>query len=128
MLVTGNRLNDSKILTNISFFDLAANEHKTLDVMIRKEVTERKVSGQIDIEKFSDLTGIPTLSQSCRKDNGLVIIWIEPEKEPTKHIFNDLPLLKPELDAWGGKFLFLSDTPFNGSWFKRTACQYNICC
>jgi hypothetical protein len=118
MLVTGNRVNDSKILANISFFDLSANEHKTLDVRIRKEIIERKVSGQIDIEKFSDLTGIPTLSQSCRKDNGLVVIWIEPEKEPTKHIFNDLPLLKQELDAWGGKFLFLSEATFDGSSLK----------
>ena len=47
-----------------------------------------------------------------------MIIWIDPEKEPTKHIFNDLPLLKSELDAWGGKFLFLSDTPFNGNDLK----------
>ncbi len=35
MLVTGNRLNDSKILSNISFFDLSENEHKTVDVKTR---------------------------------------------------------------------------------------------
>jgi transglutaminase-like putative cysteine protease len=115
MLVTGNRLNDSKILSNISFFELLAGEHKPLEISIRKGISERKPSGLIDIDKFSELTGIATLSQSCKKDNGLVIIWIEPEKEPTKHIFNDLPLLKAELDAWGGKFLFLSDTLFTGA-------------
>jgi hypothetical protein len=115
MLVTGNRLNDSKILSNLSFFEISAGEHKTLEVSVRKDISERKALGQIDIERFSELTGIATLSQSCKKDNGLVIIWIEPEKEPTKHIFNDLPLLKAELDAWGGKFLFLSDTLFTGT-------------
>ena len=36
MLVTGNRLNDSKILSNISFFDLSENEHRTVEVRIRK--------------------------------------------------------------------------------------------
>jgi hypothetical protein len=41
----------------------------------------------------------------------MVIFWIDPEKEPTKHIFNDLPDLKPEFDRWGGKFVFLSDAP-----------------
>ena len=42
MLVTGNRLNDSKILSNISFFDLAENEHKTIDVKIRKDILKKR--------------------------------------------------------------------------------------
>lgn len=36
MLMTGNRLNDSKILANISFFDVAAGQHLKLQVKIRK--------------------------------------------------------------------------------------------
>jgi transglutaminase-like putative cysteine protease len=113
MLVTGNRLNDSRILSNISFFDLSANEHKTLNITTRKETAEKNIAGKIDLAKFSELSSVRDLSQCCARDNGLVIIWIDPEKEPSKHIFNDLPLLKEELDSWGGKFLFLSDSPFN---------------
>ncbi len=48
MLVTGNRLNDSKILSNISFFDLYENGHKTIDVKIRKDTTVNKIPGKID--------------------------------------------------------------------------------
>lgn len=40
MLVTGNRLNDSKILSNISFFDLSENEHKIIRVNPRKEILD----------------------------------------------------------------------------------------
>jgi transglutaminase-like putative cysteine protease len=36
MLVTGNRISDSKILSSISFFDLAENEHKVLNVSLRQ--------------------------------------------------------------------------------------------
>jgi hypothetical protein len=36
MLVTGNRLTEGKILSNISFFDLSENEHRTVEVRIRK--------------------------------------------------------------------------------------------
>ena len=36
MLVTGNRISDSKILSNISFFDLSENEHKTINVKNQK--------------------------------------------------------------------------------------------
>jgi transglutaminase-like putative cysteine protease len=108
MLVTGNRLNDSKILSKIVFFDLSGNEHKTVEVNIRKDVSEKKILGSVDMNKLKTLYPLENNSQVCANDKGIVIIWIDPEKEPTKHIFNDLPHLKAELDAWGGKFLFLS--------------------
>jgi hypothetical protein len=108
MLVTGNRLVDSKILANISFFDLSENEHKTLDVKIRKDLSEKKILGKIDLKKINSLIQVNNTSQSCVNEKGVVIIWAEPDKEPTRHIFNDLPLLKKDLDSWGGKFLFLS--------------------
>jgi transglutaminase-like putative cysteine protease len=109
MLVTGNRLSDSKILSNISFFDLGVNEHRTIDVKIRKDLTEKKILGHIDPKMINSICQKNTTSQFCVNDKGNVIIWIDPDQEPTRHIFNDLPLLKTELDAWGGRFLFLSD-------------------
>lgn len=36
MLVTGNRMSDGKILSSITFFDLAKNEHKLLNVNLRQ--------------------------------------------------------------------------------------------
>jgi len=38
MLVTGNRINDGRILSKISFFDLAEGEHKTVEVKLRKDL------------------------------------------------------------------------------------------
>jgi transglutaminase-like putative cysteine protease len=109
MLITGNRLSDSKILSNISFFDLEVNERKTLDIRIRKDLSEKKILGHIDLRTINSICQKNNTSQLCSNDKGNVIIWIDPDKEPTRHIFNDLPLLKPELDAWGGRFIFLSD-------------------
>jgi hypothetical protein len=36
MLVTGNRISDSKILSSISFFDLGEDEHKILNISLRQ--------------------------------------------------------------------------------------------
>jgi len=119
MLVTGNRLNDSRILSNISFFDLSENEHKKIEVKIRKDLVDRKILGNIDLKKLSSMYHLDNSSQACAKNSGLIIIWMEPEKEPTKHIFNDLPLLKSELDALGARFLFLSDTTKNSNKFNH---------
>jgi transglutaminase-like putative cysteine protease len=113
MLVTGNRLSSGRILSNISFFDLSGNEHKTIEVKVRKDISEKKIVGKIDLNKIYTLSSMNASSQACVNEKGLVIIWIDPEKEPTRHIFNDLPSLKSEFDSWGGKFLFL--TKENGS-------------
>jgi hypothetical protein len=36
MLVTGNRINDGKILSTLTFFDLKDNDHKTVDIELLK--------------------------------------------------------------------------------------------
>ncbi len=38
MLVTGNRINDGRVLSEILFFDLAENQHLALEIKLRKEV------------------------------------------------------------------------------------------
>lgn len=124
MLVTGNRLNDSKILSGITFFNLTGNEHKTLNIKLRKDITENKIAGKINLRNFADLldknnkrTGNGLSLQNLIK-KGVVIIWIDPEKEPSKHIINDLPLLRNELDAWGGYFIFLSASAQSSSTYN----------
>jgi hypothetical protein len=108
MLVTGNRISDNKILTSLTFFDLRENDHREINVSLRKDDSEKKILGQMDIQKALSLIGENSgLTENVRK-KGLVIIWIDPEKEPTRHIFNDLPLLRSELDTWGGYFIFLN--------------------
>jgi len=118
MLVTGNRLNDNKILSDVSFFDLKENQHLSIEVNLRKDNMPPEISGRLDLKKVLDL--IPVRESLADKilDKGVVMAWLEPEKEPTKHVLNDLPLLKKELDSWGGGFIFLVDQPVSGSEFK----------
>jgi hypothetical protein len=125
MLVTGNRLNDSKILSNITFFNLSANEHKKLEINLRKDVPGNNITGKVNLKEIINLfdktkagNGRELSPITNINDKGLVIIWIEPDKEPTKHIFNDLPMLKHELDAWGGYFLFLTSSAQDGNSFN----------
>ena len=118
MLVTGNRLNDSKILSNISFFTLSENEHKTIDVKIRKDISVNKLLGKLETGNITKLLNSNSIPVERILEKGVAIFWIEPDKEPTKHIFNDLPLLKRELDSWGGYFLFLTGSMQNQGVFK----------
>jgi transglutaminase-like putative cysteine protease len=108
MLVTGNRISDSRILSQISFFELSEGEHKAIQISLRQEETDRKPIGRIDVKDITGQFGNSGISAEVLAGKGFVVIWTEPEKEPTKHVFNDLPLLKKELDSWGGYMLFLS--------------------
>jgi hypothetical protein len=118
MLVTGNRVNDSKILSTLSFFELKENEHKTIDIKLRKDVSPAEILGTIDLNIKISLPDKSGITLKSIADKGIVLAWIDPDKEPTKHIFNDLPLLKSELDSWGGYFIFLSNESEASNNFK----------
>jgi len=109
MLVTGNRISDSKILSTLDFFELQPDEKKTLEIKLRREIVTPNISGKLDL---TNLFNVLPASDKIRKsisEKGAVILWIDTEKEPTKHIFNDLPVLKTEFDKWGASFIFLTE-------------------
>jgi hypothetical protein len=119
MLVTGNRLENSKILTNLNFFDLSEGEHKTVEIKIRKDSCNNKILGTINLKNIVSLFDQIKVNSARITEKGVVILWIDPDKEPTRHIFNDLPHLKQELDAWGGYFLFLTDPSLKWDGFNN---------
>jgi transglutaminase-like putative cysteine protease len=113
MIVTGNRLSENKILSNITFFDLADNEHKTVEIKVRREKPASEYSGKINFDSIASLFPRSTGLMKDLRQKGAAIFWIDPDMEPTKHIFNELPLKKEELEKWGGHFLFLNSSDNN---------------
>jgi len=103
MLVTGNRLTNGTVLAGITFFNIPENATKTVLLDFRKSQSKPVVYGKIDLTetlkqkdgnskvKLKDITG----------DKGALLIWIEPDKEPTKHVMADLHALKEKLEASG---------------------------
>lgn len=108
MLVTGNRTDESNILTTIKFFKLSEGEEKTVLIELRDEMSPAVKIGDIDLmHEFTHDNVKKKLIEYA--DNGLVIIWIDHNREPSKHILNDLPLVKMELDNIGCQIIILSD-------------------
>ena len=46
------------------------------------------------------------LSQLTDQKN-TILVWIEPDKEPSKHVLNDIPLLKNNFDNLGSNLIFI---------------------
>jgi hypothetical protein len=107
MLVTGYRLNDSRILSSVSFFELKENEHKIVNIILRKEDSGKEILGKLKLDNIITLPDGTNRKLKELSTKGIVLIWIEPESEPAKHVLNDLPLLKDELNKWGGWFVFI---------------------
>ncbi len=110
LLVTGNRLKDGSVLTKLNFFEIQGSEIE-IEVGNRKiEQKYAKTYGKIrvgkakmiDFETQKDVN----LSKMMRKKPTL-LVFIDPDKEPSKHVLHDLALVKTDLEEWGGNILFV---------------------
>jgi len=107
MLVTGNRNETGDVLAELDFFELLPDDSTLIQVRLRDEEKEAPVKGKIDAGRTITLADGKMAPMLMIKEKGVVILWIDPGTEPTRHIFRDLPLLREEFDEWGGYLLFM---------------------
>ncbi|MDD3033014.1 MAG: transglutaminase-like domain-containing protein [Bacteroidales bacterium] len=96
-ICTGNRYDDGRILVRSDYFNVVGGKTVKRVLKIRQLDMAHVVYGSVEGAVESELY----------KNNGLVICFIDPDKEPTKHLMNEFPALKSELDKWRGRFLFV---------------------
>ena len=107
MLLTGNRDNSGNVLAAMSFFEIKPDSHDTLDIRLRKEAETVNSELKINLNRtFRQMDGAD-LSLPDISGEGVVIVWIEPDKEPSKHVLRDLAQYKKDLDDKHVSFLFL---------------------
>lgn len=99
LLVTGSRLSDGTVLSRLRFFNVPENQAVEIPLELRKIHTKSVVYGKMPMDKTTAFTGMSG-------EKGLIIGWIDPGKEPTKHVMRELGRLKEEFDKWGGGFVF----------------------
>jgi hypothetical protein len=106
LMVTGNRLSGGSVLAGLQYFSVEQDKSHTVTISLRKDPAPASVLGTIDLKGFlADLDlGKPVKTNPSK---GIVMAWIEPDKEPTKHFILDLKLKKNEFTAWGGNILLL---------------------
>jgi hypothetical protein len=108
-LITGNRQEDGSVLSQMTFFSIEKGKVTTVPVELRKQAGELKPSGKLDfnalnLQKTSD-SKVVSLS-SLVAGNYSVLVVLDPDKEPSKHILNDLGPYVDHFNKWGGQFVF----------------------
>ena len=108
-LITGNRLQDGSVLSGMTFFTIEKGKLTTIPIELRKQAGELKPSGKLNFEQLSiDKTGegkTENLSTLIAGKHS-VLVLIDPDKEPSKHILNDLGPYVDHFNKWGGQFVF----------------------
>jgi hypothetical protein len=131
ILVTGNRLNDGSVLSSVFFFNVTEGKTTDVHVNIREKSIEEKPLGTLDTTAVSlnDYTSgkVYRLSELV-KNKGAIIVFIDPDKEPSKHVMVDIAAVKESFEKWGGNLLFIipgksKSTSFVPSVFKGLPSQ-----
>jgi hypothetical protein len=71
-------------------------------VTLRKDFSRTEVFGRIDMNSF--LQGISPRPR-INEDKGVIMAWLDPLKEPSRHFIADLAVMKPDFTAWKGNIL-----------------------
>ncbi|HCT29481.1 MAG TPA: hypothetical protein DIW31_01825 [Bacteroidales bacterium] len=109
-LMTGNRLNDGSVKCRIEYFNVEQGKSISIPIIVLPIEAQTGVLGKAETSAgFKSLDNIDFML-SCfmnMKDKALVVAVIDPDKEPTKHLMEDIKLVKKGIDDWGGQVLFI---------------------
>jgi len=105
MLTTGNRLENGQILSNISFVDIKQNSHNVIEIPIRTKSFEINNIAEFQLQNISEI--VSEKQVEFPENNSFVAIFIDPDKEPTKHIFADMANKFADFDNDGTAIYFI---------------------
>ena len=91
MLTTSNRKLNGGVLSKLSFFEVKANTTIPVEVDIQKINYSNQIYCDLNLDSNKQL-------KNLAKDQLLIIGWLAPDKEPTKHALVDFNKLKAEFD------------------------------
>ncbi len=125
-LMTGNRLNDGSVKCRIEYFTVEKDKKLEIPIIVLPIETQTGVLGKADLDAgFNSLDGKSEfILKSYLGKTGLVVAVIDPDKEPTKHLMEDIQLVKSGFEQWDGQILFVVakdklSKGFNPSFYKN---------
>lgn len=113
-LVTSTRLSDGSVKVFREFFEIKKGRHSEIflkipDVKMSTSLSTSLSEYALELNvEFRQLTpGKKINIASLQSEKGLILIWINPGLEPTKHLLNDLVRLNAHFEKRSGNMVFL---------------------
>jgi len=124
-LTVGSRANDGSVTAYNEYFTLKKSVPHTITVRLPEIKDKLFVQGIVDMNTIVLLpNGDKTTLKNLAKGKGLMLCFVDPGKEPSKHILQDLPAVSSSLEQWdGGVVMMIPDDKispaFDASVFKQ---------
>lgn len=115
MLSTGNRYHDGTTLSKIEFFNIDAGQTVTKEIVLRQLTPRNEFYGKIDLNYTLKINNKDVNINELVKNNDLILCFVDPTREPTKHLFKGINAFKPQFEKQDANFLFVIPSD------KRTA-------
>ncbi|QHT63671.1 transglutaminase domain-containing protein [Paenibacillus lycopersici] len=107
-LTTGIRLKDGTVRARLTYFRVRAGEATEVPLTFRETTIDIPVLGHFDRARaITRLDGAPASLAELLGTEGAIAAWIEPEREPTKHLFRELGELAEPLNGLGVPIVLL---------------------
>jgi hypothetical protein len=112
MLVTGNRHPDGSVLSSVTFFEVEKDKTTSLAVDIRETETNQERWAMLDTSglEISEYNSEKKIHfADLIQPKGAVLVWINPEKEPSRHVMVDIASVREIFERWAGSMVFFMD-------------------
>ena len=119
MLSTGNRYSDGAALSRLEFFNIPEGTTVSKEIVIRPlEARPNQCYGRVTPDMKLTVSGEPVRITDLAQKYPLVLCFIDPDREPTKHLLKELGDMQKTFDQWKTPFLMVipeekNSQPFN---------------
>jgi hypothetical protein len=104
LMVTGSRIAGGTVLAKLDFFNVEPGKTKEMTITLRKEMVPSEIFGKLNRESFFEVIKDQGEAE-VKPGKGMIIAWLDPLTEPSRHFVADLISGKEEFDKWNGTIL-----------------------
>jgi len=104
LLISGNRQPDGSVLCRLKFFEVPVSSSKEIELTFRPRLIEPEplvqflTSGTVYDLKRNASVDLSTII----KNQNFILLLIEPDKEPSKHLMDEIQGLREQFSDWRG--------------------------
>ena len=107
-LITGKRGVDGSVYTHLNHFEIEKDHTRKIDLVFRDPKFESKVFGHLNTKMVvSNDKGEEVTLESLEKQDAIVLMWLEPGKEPTRHLMEEFKEVKMRYQKWNGNLIVM---------------------
>lgn len=107
-LMSGNRDAAGNIYVIEQYFFVTAGAETKIEIEMEEIYGKLSTLGTLDMDKKIQLIdGKKQSLKELSQGKGLVLAIVDPYSEPVRHLMADMPLVKSEMEKWGGGIAFV---------------------